>query len=148
MKAILNEVFFRDPFFHHFSVFVFVPCWIIKLKVGWHPLTASQVWNTKDNSRSRDSLLGPKWHICVSPLGFLLLTQQLSPLFVSLGLCEHRPPSLAQTAAWPGMKGTALQGLEQWHSLQRDKMCCPSRAVATGLGQPWPRHPGLFESQV
>lgn len=50
----------------------------------------------------------------------------------------------------PGQKWKepALQGLEQCQSLQRGKMCCPSVAVATGLSQPWPRHHGLFESQV
>lgn len=92
-KAIVNEVFFRDPFFHHFLVFAFVS-WIIKLKAGWHPHAASQVWNTKDNSRSRDSLLSSEWLICLSPLGFLLLTQHLFPLFLSLSLCECRLPSL------------------------------------------------------
>lgn len=82
MKAIANEVFFRDPFFQHFSVFAFVPWWIIKLKAGWHPHTASQVWNTKDNSRSRGSLLSSECHICLSPLGFLLLTAFISSLCV------------------------------------------------------------------
>lgn len=95
--------------------FQFLLWWIIKLKAGWHPHTASQVWNTKDNSRSRDSLLSSEWHICLSPLGFLLLTQHLFPLFVSLRLCEDflNPPLFpqsAQAAAWPEMKGACIAG--------------------------------------
>lgn len=130
---------FRDPFFHHFSVFAFVSWWITKLKAGWHPHTAPQASNTKDNSRGRDSFLSSEWHICLNPLGFLLLTQHR---FLSLcpWVCVSTEPLLSHRAAqrWKEPAGPgAMSELAERHNVLPKGSCgrWPGPALAKA---PWP----------
>lgn len=126
-----EKVFFRD----HFLVFCFlllvivVSQWIIMLKAGWHPHTASEVWHTKITQGAETPFGALNSPICLSPLGFFLLTQHLFPQFVSISLHENRNPFsstklLRQLPGWRWKK-PALQELEQCQSLHWGKNVLP-----------------------